>query len=86
AVGNSVSTTSSNITFEDCTFVGQSGSSSIVEAVAQNGVALAWLFDRCRFIGVCSPTAGQGFLRVNALGNTSIDTNVIVRNCYFQGA
>lgn len=85
-VGNSVSTTSQNITFEDCTFISQSGSNSGVEATAQNGVALNWLFDRCRFIGVASTTAGQGLLRINCLGNTSVDTNVIVRNCYFQGA
>lgn len=86
AVGNSVSTTSANITFEDCTFISQSGSTSGVEAIAQNGVALGWLFDRCRFIGVASSTAGQGLLRISCLGNTSVDTNVIIRNCYFQGS
>lgn len=85
-VGNSTSTTSQNITFEDCLFTSQSSSTSGVEAVAQNGVALNWLLDRCRFIGVASTTAGQGLLRVNCLGNTSVDTNVIIRNCYFQGS
>jgi hypothetical protein len=81
-----VATTSQNCTFEDCTFICQSSSTSGVEVNANNNVALNWLFDRCRFIGVASVTAGQGMLRMYCVGSAVVDTNVIVRNCYFQGA
>lgn len=87
-IGDSTSTTPQHYTFEDCTFLcgSYSGSTySAVSLVGQNGVALDWLFDRCRFVGVATAASGGAFIRVSCLGSTAVDCAVVVRNCLFVG-
>lgn len=74
-------TDSTNITFSDCTFFGRAGSASaLMTATASFGIALNWLFDRCRFLQPSSAQIGT-FTATTAAAGSAYDMNVQFRDC-----
>ncbi len=80
-------TTSTNITFQDCFFLGSNGNTTLVTVTIDANIASNWTVDRCTLLSPQSSAGAVGQLWITLNRHTAdYDSAFVVKNCRFLGS